>query len=319
MPGFAQRRQSICALAVALAAAFTATAAFPTGASAATVLGFNDSPETFTVNAQEAQQAGATLARIPVNWAMTESSSPSILRWSELDAAVQELGAHGITPLFVIFSAPESAAGDCEPDPPSTCGVAEGHTDDYVEFAVELLDRYPGSLAQSWNEPDIGQYGGMRSRRIATLTNALAAAAPGRVIGPGASPANPRGLRYTRRAYRRIDRGVPMAMHFYPRSPVAPDGYRPDWRKARKIARGRPIWVTEVGYASSSYGLDGQARELAATYRFLAGHGASVIIVHRLRDVPSHDSPWLSSMGLLDQEGAPKPAYGALQRVAAQR
>ena len=31
----------------------------------------------------------------------------------------------------------------------------------------------------------------------------------------------------------------------------------------------------------------------------------------------SQDNPWLSSLGLLREEGSPKPAYGALRAAAA--
>lgn len=61
----------------------------------------------------------------------------------------------------------------------------------------------------------------------------------------------------------------------------------------------------------------GQARALARTYRFLAREKAQAIIVHRLRDSDVHDSEWLSSMGLLNADGSPKPAYEALRQVAA--
>jgi hypothetical protein len=250
---------------------------------------------------------------------MVKSSTPALLRWSEFDEAVQELEASSIRPLFVIFAAPPSAAGECEPHPPSTCGIAAGHGAEYVEFVAELMERYPQALVQVWNEPDIGQYGGMPARRVAALTEAVAGRFPGRVVGAAASPANPKALRYTRRAYRGVPRSVPMAVHFYPRSPVNADGYRKSWRKARKIAGKRALWVTEVGYASSSYGHDGQAKALRRTYRFLARHRAAAVIVHRLRDAPTHDSAWLSSMGMLNVDGSPKPAYEALRQVASKR
>lgn len=303
----------------ALALAVTLAGAAP--AAAKPILGFNDVPKTFIEDAAAVQAAGGTLARVPVNWAMTESLSPSLLRWDELDRTVSELRAHQVTPMFVIFSAPKSAAGGCEPepDPPSTCGVAPGHTDAYVRFAVQLLERYPGSLVQTWNEPDLETFGGMSPARVAELTNALAAAAPGRVIGAAEAPVDSHSLRYTERAYRRTDPSVPMALHLYPRSPVNPEGYRGVWRRAQELARKRALWVTEVGYATSSYGARGQASALARTYRFLAREGAAAIIVHRLRDSKIQDNPWLSSLGLLRADGSPKPAYEALRAAAAAR
>jgi len=108
----------------ALALVVTLAAAAP--AAAKPILGFNDAPQTFIEHAAAVEAAGATLARVPVNWAMTESIAPSLLRWAELDQTVSALRTHQVTPMFAIFSAPKSAAGGCEPepDPPATCGVA---------------------------------------------------------------------------------------------------------------------------------------------------------------------------------------------------
>jgi len=301
------------------ALALVVTLAGPAGASAKPILGFNDAPQTFIEHAAAVEAAGATLARVPVNWAMTESIAPSLLRWDELDQTVSALRTHQVTPMFVIFSAPKSAAGGCEPepDPPATCGVAPGHTDAYVQFAVALLERYPGSLVQTWNEPDLEMFGGMSPGRVAELTNALVAVAPGLVVGAAEAPVDTHALRYTKRAYRLTDPSVPMALHLYPRSPIHANGYRGAWRRAQELARKRPLWVTEVGYASSSYGARGQASALASTYRFLAREGAAAIIVHRLRDSEIQANPWLSSLGLLRENGSPKPAFEALRAAAA--
>lgn len=157
----------------------------------------------------------------------------------------------------------------------------------------------------------------MSARKAADLTRAIHRAAPGRVIGPAASPGNPDSLHYTRRLYRRLSAAVPMGLHLYPRSQVRRRGIHPDWRAARAIASERAIWVTEVGFAESDYGAQGQAEQAAGAYRFLVRHGARAIIYHRLRDADVSGIPWLSSLGVLGTDGTRKPAYRALRRVVA--
>jgi hypothetical protein len=88
-----------------------------------------------------------------------------------------------------------------------------------------------------------------------------------------------------------------------------------DWRDVHEIAGRRQIWVTEIGFASSEFGQRGQASKAVLAYRFLDDHGAHAIIFHRLLDVRVAGSPWLSSLGLLDPDGTPKPAFHALRRA----
>jgi hypothetical protein len=218
--------------------------------------------------------------------------------------------------LFALSAAPDWARTGCEPNfVMPTCGPGRGHEDDYQRLALALLQRYPGSKVQAWNEPNIPLFGNLRPRRAAELTNALYAVAPNAVIGPGASPGGGTNLPYTRRLYRKVNRHVPLAVNFYPRSVISLRGLGKDWPIVREIAGKRQVWVTEIGFSSSEFGRRGQARLAADAYRFLARHGARAIVFHRLVDVPVAGSSWLSSLGLLDSAGKPKPAFRALRRV----
>lgn len=302
----------ICAVA-ALAAALLCVAP---EARAAPLFGFNDSPETFAVDAGAAHRAGATIARVPVSWELVEAESGDY-DWSSVDAAVSALAAREIRLLFVLSAAPAWAAPECEAGWMETCGVGDGFGPAYVRFGERLLRRYPGSKLQAWNEPDIALFGQMSARKAAGLTRAIHRAAPGRVVGPAASPGDPDSLRYTRRLYRRLAVAIPMGLHLYPRSQVRHRGIRRDWRAARAIAGERPIWVTEVGFAESEYGAQGQAEQAARAYRYLSHHGAHAIIYHRLRDADVLGIPWLSSLGVIGADGTRKPAYRALRRAVA--
>jgi hypothetical protein len=250
-----------------------------------------------------------------VSWEATEPT-PNDFDWSQTDAAVRALQARGVRVLFVLSAAPRWAAPGCDTNYyVTTCGVSRGYEWAYQRLALELLARYPGSRIQAWNEPNIGSFGNLHPRRAAELTNDLYAVAPHAVIGPAASPGDKRHLPYTRRMYRHINRHVPLGVNFYPRSVVNHRGIGIDWRDVQEIAGRRPIWVTEIGFSSDQFGLAGQAAKAAQAYRYLERNGARAIIFHRLVDVPVADSPWLSSLGMLDSDGDPKPAFRALQRA----
>jgi hypothetical protein len=133
---------------------------------------------------------------------------------------------------------------------------------------------------------------------------------------PAPSPADPYHLSYEAEMYAAIPRRAPLAVHFYPRAlGLGTSGIASEWHNIKRIAAGRPIWVTEVGFAESQYGARGQARLTTRAYRYLASHGAWAIIVYRLQDADDRGNAWLSSLGMLTTSGHRKPAYHALRRT----
>ncbi len=289
--------------------------ATPALASKPPLFGFNDAAHTFAHHSERAAAAGSGIARVPVSWELTEPE-PGRYDFSALDPAFAALKARGVRVLFALSAAPQWARPNCTTNfVLHTCGPGRGHEDDYRRLALALLDRYPGSKIQAWNEPNIPLFGDLRPRRAAELTNLLHAVAPRAIIGPAPSPGDPDHLAYTRRLYRHVDRMVPLGVNFYPRSVINLRSLTDDWPEIAEVAGRRQIWVTEIGFASSEYGRRGQARRAARAYGFLTRGGAHAIIFHRLLDVRVEDSRWLSSLGLLDRHAKPKPAYKALRRA----
>ena len=151
------------------------------------------------------------------------------------------------------------------PEPFETCGVGAGYEDAYVEFAWRLLQRYPGSQVQAWNEPNISLFGEIPPERMAQLTRAVHRVAPGQVIGPAPAPSDPTtgstsrrwsvGCRDRRRWPSTSTRGSARRRHLDERL-----------RQAERIAGGRPIWVTEIGFADCQFGAHGQARSRCGPY-----------------------------------------------------
>jgi hypothetical protein len=195
--------------------------------------------------------------------------------------------------------------------------VAPRHDADFVRFGKALAARYRGSRIQSWNEPNLELFGGIRAKRAAALTNQLEAALPGRVVGPSPSPADDRWLGYLKRTYRRTAPGVPLAVNLYPRSQFREQGLRVDWKRAVRLAerQGRRAWVTEIGFAASQYGAQGQAEAVSWAYDYLARHHARAIIVHRLIDTAVNSDAWHATLAVLRPDGSPTPAYVALRHV----
>lgn len=300
----------------AFAAALIALLAMasPAAAGPRPLFGFNDEAQSFERHPDRASAAGARVARIPVSWELAEPKRGEY-DFSALDPAVTALNARGVRVLFAISAAPEWARTGCETNfLVPTCGPGRGFEDDYQRLALQLLHRYQGSKIQAWNEPNIPLFGNLRPKRAAELTNALHAIAPRAVVGPAPSPGDPDHIRYTKRLYRHVHRSVPLGANFYPRSVITIRSLKKDWPEIEEIAGRRQVWVSEIGFSSSEFGHDGQARRAARAYRFLARHGVHAIIFHRLLDVHVEDSPWLSSLGVLDRDGKPKPAYRALKR-----
>ncbi len=309
--GFARTRtlMLLAALVALLAAA---------SASAKPIFGFNDTAETFAARADAARGAGATIARIPVSWEFAEPQ-PGEFNFAWLDPAVGALRARGIRPLFVLSAAPAWASPECNRSVTQTCGVGKGFEGAYAGIALELLQRYRGAQVQSWNEPNLVGFGAITPRRVAELTNVLYSVAPRKVIGPVASPGEPTYLRYTSRAYRHINRHVPLAINLYPRSVFRARRLDDDWRRVQAIAGKRPIWVTEIGFSAYEFGEAGQARHSASAYRYLADNGARAVIFHCLQEPANVENDWLRTLGLLRADGERKPAYHALRRAAAKR
>ncbi len=88
-----------------------------------------------------------------------------------------------------------------------------------------------------------------------------------------------------------------------------------DFKRVKKIAKGRPIWVTETGLASIQFGVQRQAKGSAQIYKILAGGNAEAIIFHRLIDPESPVNEWEDTLGALRVDLSPKPLYNRLRAL----
>jgi hypothetical protein len=301
---------TVSAIAVAVAWPIAAQ-----GRAGSPLFGLNDDAAAFTKHATAVSALGGRIARIPANWERAEPL-PGVNDWSLIDSAVGAMRERGVRVLLVLGGVPSWARDlDCDPPPPTDCDVGAGHEGDYVEFARAVAARYPDAMIQSWNEPNNAAFGDLSPFRVAELTNELAEALPGRVIGPATAPGNS-WAGYLSTAYARIAPSVPLAVNLFPRERRYARQLRAAWRHVRRIAarEDRPIWITERGFAASDYGARVQARASAWAYAHLARSRARTIIFHRLID-PAAGRSWQTTFGMMRVNGSRRPVFRRLART----
>jgi hypothetical protein len=116
---------------------------------------------------------GASLVRIPLNWAFTQARAGGPADWHAWDRRYRAYVALGIRPIWAIQAAPRWAidprfASDACPVQPlrllqagQECltGPDAAHRADYAAFAAQVARRYPLSAAiEIWNEPNLAYY-----------------------------------------------------------------------------------------------------------------------------------------------------------------
>jgi polysaccharide biosynthesis protein PslG len=116
-----------------------------------------------------------------------------------------------------------------------------------------------------------------------------------------------------------------LAVHSYS---TKPSGALKTVKSVRKVTKkngdgGTPIWITEMGWASSgtpsryTTTTEGQAQKLEASFSSLAANagrlGIPTIIWYSFRDA-SPGGYWLNRTGLFELNGTPKPAWNSYVR-----
>lgn len=188
------------------------------------------------------------------------------------------------------------------------------------------------SLPAYWPEgPDPAEYG----RLLAATAKGIRAADPRATVVSAGLPQSKIGVpfaRYVNGLYRAGARDAfdVFAVHAYASDTAGMTAAVAEARRlmARNGDR-RPIWVTEIGWASggppSSFtvGARGQARRVSAAITGLAGQarrlGLRGFVYATWRDGTVYEGGsdfWGLHTGLMPVRGAPKPAYYAFERAA---
>jgi hypothetical protein len=282
--------------------------------------GFSDSGPGFLKAAGAAAGAGSSVARFAVSWTFIDEHG-----FDNLDRVVELLRANDIRPLLTVSDAPPWAAPGALINGQFYIRPPEPEFDDeFAAFYAELARRYPEAVLQVWSEPNLEFYGKIPPDRYVELAKAAAAAVhavnPNQtVIGASPSPGDDAWRQYLRAVYSSLDPTIDVGVNLYPRKgrsiSRATRRLSKDFRRAKKIARGRPIWVTETGLAAVQFGVKRQAKGSAQIYKILSGGNAEAIIFHRLIDPDYGINEWEDSLGAITAEQQPMPLYKKLRAL----
>jgi len=281
-------------------------------------------------------QAGAAWAREDIQWWRVQPS-PETWDWSYTDAAFGALLAHGISIVGVLGHPPGWATPDAT-DNASDLSFAAPDPERFAAFAAAVVQRYGHYIHhwEIWNEPDNplfwkpapdpAAYAALLKR----ASIAIHAADPGaRVLIGGVNPFNTAFLRQVAQAGAWGSFDI-LAIHPYidPSTPergnllAAADGVRAlaaQWGD-------KPIWVTEVGWASGPSDHDAtgtideaaQANMLARGLLLLWRAGVERIFWYTLKDDLNNPYGLVAlGAGRADYSRL-KPAYYAFQTLARQ-
>lgn len=272
-----------------------------------------------------------------------------ICSWTVLDDAIVNLAAAGIRVLPILYGSPSFVSGKHPSKPP--LGGGEARWKAFLKAAAERYGRN-GYLWQSyddygakpipitdwqvWNEPNSKQFWhpDPNPRRYAALVETSAKAlrngdrrADVVLAGMFADAKIPI-VRFMRGFYRSKGIGKrfeELAIHPYARSI---GGLKRQLRQARRAARGKTkIRVTELGWSSKNgkhplmKGRKGQARLLEKAVRLLVKRRKRWNLTgfnwFALRDTPNRETcSFCRQSGLLEQNGAAKPAFRSFRRLA---
>lgn len=303
-------------------------------------------------------QAGIAEIRFPISWAEIQSSSWRSYYWPAVDRQIRELAGGGVRALPVLTGTPVWVS-DVPFDPPT----ATGRIREWSNFVHAVAQRYgrggvfwsqnldvpylPVTHWQVWNEPNFPHYWGGRTVSARDYLDLLAATGVAirsfdprakivlAGLGPGlARPTQIPSWKFLAQLYRAGGKALfdVVADH-----PYAADGkgVADQLKRVASVMRtyddDSPVWVTELGWASSivpsshvEVGPRRQAALLRRSFRFVIRHRRALSITRLIwfdfRDPRDTTYPpgcaKCFTFGLLRYDGSPKPAWRAFRRFA---
>jgi hypothetical protein len=333
---------------VALALVAAATLALPASALGAakgleTDTSWGVSSSVQTQDATALTDLGATWTRITVSWRDAQPSRGSLSSsyFSMLDNSVSLARARGVQVLFDVYKAPQWASSQSdEAYPPQNPG-------DFAAFLTQLSQRYAGKIAayEIWNEENLGRFWG-NNPNAGAYAQMLKVAYPAVKAGDANAKVVFGGMSTNDWPYlESVYAAAPdigqyfdvMATHPYdpPHSPdfVYYDGGRiskyafAGYRSVRDVMAShgdnKPIWFTELGWATTSQPGWGVSAQQQADYTKLAyacmqqDPYVQVAVLYELRNnYWANDADnWEDQLGLVTTNWTHKPAYDAFKSV----
>ena len=296
--------------------------------------------------------AGVRLIRQTFHWDRIERA-PGEYDFAEYDAYVADVAKAGIELLPILFTPPEfraerdPARGTFPPDEPEQMGA----------FAERLVRRYgpdgelwrsqpgleerPIRAWQVWNEPNLPGYWpegpdpAEYAELLGPVADAIRRADPdARVVSAGLSESR-FGIPFREYVTGMFEAGAGdsldvFALHAFARdAPGSVAALESTRALLGELGSSAPIWITEVGWASSgpaspfTVGPEEQAERvseaLAAFHSRRRELGLEGVIYYNWRDAPVYEGGqdfFGLHTGLVDIDGKPKPALDAYRSVA---
>jgi hypothetical protein len=294
--------------------------------------------------------------RVTFNWGLLEPTPGAQADWSSYDAEVGRAARAGISLVAVLVGSPGWAADASAHAPETAAGRAA-----FRRFVVEVVRRYghrgrfwrehpnlprrPPAY-QVWNEPNYPPHwaseGLPTARQYASLllptaraihrTDRRATVATAGLLA--SSSRGPAGYRFLSNLYavpgfrRAVDA---VAIHPYAEDTPGVEGELTRIRTVmrRNGDRRKPIWITELGWATGGGNQyftmtpQAQAAHLGSAWRYVLRQrrrfGVSRLVWFSFRDRTAPGSeplPWAFYCGLFYLDGRAKPAWATLRRIA---
>jgi len=266
--------------------------------------------------AQMAQDAGVKWSREEFHWARIEPQKGK-LDWSFYDAMVATARRHGI-----------SIYGILAYWTPWTKPYTPEGIEDYCRFAAAAVERYRDTIQhwEVWNEPNIFFWQGPRDMYAELLKKAHGAikkANPNAlVLGCSTAGIDAKFIQRT------MELGAPfdiLTIHPY-RAKLDDRAFIADLQRAADLVK-RPVWITEMGWAThvphNAIGQDfavntqrDQAKLIARSYIDAIASGAAPNVSwYDFRNDGTDPFNFEHNMGIVTRDFTPKPAYRAFATV----
>jgi hypothetical protein len=344
------RGRSLATVLVAAALAACLLAAPVAGAAPREFYGVNSAEMPSSADLNRMGAGGMGTVRVNLVWGAVQSGRSAEYDWGVYDSVVGNAAENGIRVLPTIYSSPRWVALSHEhPPPTSALGLwrafaraAAGRYGNGGDFWAENPDlpQIPVTDWQIWNEsssPTFWKPKPNAKRYVRLLRKARAgieAADPrARIMLAGLFPTPGTDLgvsidRYLPQIYRAGGRRLFDSVALHPYN-IRPRGTLRDLKRVRAIMtrfkdRRKPLWATEVGWASGgppyffTVSRELQAEHLRRTYNLLARNRKRLklrgVVWFSLRDYGERDD-WFENTGLLTFDGSPKPAWHAFVRL----
>ncbi len=281
--------------------------------------------------------AGAGWAREDIHWYRVQPTADT-WDWSFTDAAIGALVTRRVQIVGVIGHPPGWATPDSS-DSPLGLSFSAPDPQQFAAFAQAVAVRYSRYIThwEIWNEPDNPLFWkpapnpAAYARLLNTTSAAIRSAVPNaRILLGGISPFDSHFLQGVADAGAWNSFDI-IAIHPYvdPASPEAANlGSVTDSVRALANRYGaRPIWVTEIGWASTPDGRHPpgstdqqvQANMLVRATLLLWQAGVERIFWYTLKDDPEGDTYGMFALGTGRSDfSIPKPAYTAFQNLSRQ-